>query len=273
MYIRPLLLLCFAVLSFTACNNSGGNSEGMEQFAQDAEFKDAHEQPEAIAYEGLGESVQFPTPDGRQAGAYRVAAANPSGKTLLLIHEWWGLNNQIRQEADRLATELGDVNVLALDMYDGQVTDNPDKAGELMQGIDEARAEAIVQGALSYIGETEKVATMGWCFGGGWSLRASILAGEQSKACVIYYGMPVKKAKELAPLKAEILGIFATKDKWINDEVVNDFAALTAATGKSLEVHWFNADHAFANPSSPRYQEAEAQKANEVALKFLRARL
>lgn len=245
----------------------------MGQFAEDEAFKDAHETPEAIAFEGKGAKVQFDTPDGAQASAYKVEAATPSGKTLFVIHEWWGLNDQVRQEADRLAEKLGDVTVLALDMYDGQVTDDADKAGELMQGVVEARAEAIIQGALNHVGETEKIATLGWCFGGGWSLRASILAEEQSQACVIYYGMPVKNAKELAPLQAEVLGLFATKDKWINDEVVNDFEALAAATGKSMEVHWFDADHAFANPSSPRYQEEAAQKANSIVLSFLKARL
>jgi carboxymethylenebutenolidase len=101
-------------------------------------------------------------------------------------------------------------------------------------------------------------------------LRSSILAGERGAGCVIYYGMPVEKASELAPLKADVLGIFAKKDGWINDKVVNKFEGLAKATGKKLEVQWYDADHAFANPSSPRYNEQAAREANKKTLVFLR---
>ena len=95
----------------------------------------------------------------------------------------------------------------------------------------------------------------------------------EGAGCVMYYGMPVEKAEELAPLQADVLGIFAKQEKWINEEVIGNFEALAKATGKKLDSHWFDADHAFANPTSSRYHEESAQKANAMALTFLKEKL
>ena len=104
-------------------------------------------------------------------------------------------------------------------------------------------------------------------------MRTSILAAERGAGCVMYYGMPVEKAEELAALQVDVLGIFAEQDKWINREVIGKFEALAKATGKKVENHWFVAEHAFANPTSPRYNGAAAQEANALALAFLREKL
>jgi carboxymethylenebutenolidase len=234
--------------------------------------KTPHETPEEIGYQGKGEMIEFPA-EGQAGLAYGIMTEEPSDKYLLVIHEWWGLNDHIKQEADRLFAELGDVNVLALDLYDGQATADRDEAGKIMNSREEDRLNAIIKGAIAFAGEEAEIGTIGWCFGGGWSLRASILAGEKSNACVMYYGMPVQDAKQLAPLEAPVLGIFAKKDGWINEEVIGNFENLAQATGKDLEVKWYDADHAFANPSSPRYNEAAAQEANQVALDYLREHL
>lgn len=276
-----LLLLCLPALLFLAsCSNAptGENmasekGDAMAKFTSDTEFRDAHEKPAAINYKGKGEMMEFRTPDGSMAKAYAIKQNPRTTKYLFVIHEWWGLNDHIKQEADRLFDSLGNVTVLALDMYDGQVTDNPDEAGKIMNALKPERAEAIINGALAVAGKDGEVATIGWCFGGGWSLRASILAEGRGAGCVMYYGMPVETAEELAPLNAPILGIFAKKDGWINEPVINKFVQLSKATGESIEVHWYDADHAFANPSSPRYNEEAAQDANKIALAFLREKL
>jgi carboxymethylenebutenolidase len=276
---NKLLLPFFflAVFLFVKCTDSAPkeNSEGdsMAQFATDTAFKDAHERPADIGFEGQGKMAEFPTPDGKTGKAYVLNTASPSNKYLFVIHEWWGLNDQIKQEAERLFGELENVNVMALDLYDGQVTDDPDQAGKIMGAIQPERCEAIIKGALAKAGTDAQVATIGWCFGGGWSLRSSILAGDEGAGCVMYYGMPVEKANELAPLKADVLGIFAKKDGWINEKVIGQFEGLAKATGKNLQTHWFDADHAFANPSSPRYNETAAQEANAIALTFLKEKL
>lgn len=245
----------------------------MAQFTKDENFKDAHEKPADIGFDGKGEMAEFATPDGSTGKAYSLKSTTPSNKYLFVIHEWWGLNDQVKQESERLFGELGNVNVMALDLYDGNVTDDPEKAGSFMKAIEQERCEAIINGALAVAGKNAKVATIGWCFGGGWSLRSSILAGEQGAGCIMYYGMPVERADEIAPLKADVLGIFAEHDGWINRKVITPFEGLAKATGKNLDVHWFDAEHAFANPSSPRYNEAAAQEANGLALAFLKEKL
>jgi carboxymethylenebutenolidase len=91
-----------------------------------------------------------------------------------------------------------------------------------MQAVKTERAESILKGALA-LSKGNKIATIGWCFVGGWSLQTGILPGNQAKACVMYYGMPEKYLERLSMLKTDVLGVFASKDKWINNEVVNQF--------------------------------------------------
>jgi carboxymethylenebutenolidase len=271
-----LLLLTLFLL---ACKNQNTNNietdkqDDMTQFADDQKFKEAHDQPEAIELKSVGKTISFPTPDETDGTAFAILPQEKTKKHLFVIHEWWGLNDHIKQEAQRLYDELDNVAVLALDMYDGQFTDDPDKAGQLMQSVTQERAEAIIKGALAFAGKDAEIGTIGWCFGGGWSLHAAIMAGQQGIACVMYYGMPVQNAAELAPIEADILGIFAQNDGWITPEVATNFENLAKATGKDIEIHQFDADHAFANPSNPNFDAEAAQRANALALDFLRDRL
>ncbi|MEM1320264.1 MAG: dienelactone hydrolase family protein [Bacteroidota bacterium] len=265
-----LLALC---ISCGEASTSKTEGEGMNKFANDKEFKEAHEEPTKLEYEEKGQWISFATEDGQEGKAYALKTEAASDKYLFVIHEWWGLNDNVKREAERYFEELSGTNVLALDLYDGNVADNREDASKYMQAVKEERANAIIKGALAHAGENAKVATVGWCFGGGWSLRSSILAENQGVGCVIYYGAPVEKADQLVPLKADVLGIFAEKDGWITPKVVSDFEALAKATGKSVKVHQFDADHAFANPSSPRYNEAAATAANQLTLAFLQDHL
>ena len=277
--MKNIFLFCFAMLSlslFTRCTNdkvAQQSGDAMAKFTSDANFAKAHEAPQAIDYQGRGTMLDLRTPDGGMTKVYVIKPAAWTNKFLFVIHEWWGLNDQIKREADRLADSLGNVTVVALDLYDGQVTTNPDEAGKIMGSVKPARSEAIIKGVLAFAGKDGQVATIGWCFGGGWSLRTSILAAERGAGCVMYYGMPVEKAEELAALQVDVLGIFAKQDQWINQEVIGKFETLAKATGKQVENHWFDAEHGFANPTSPRYNEAAAQEANRMALAFLREKL
>jgi carboxymethylenebutenolidase len=267
------LLTLVLIAGLFGCQSQQNQNDAMARFVKDQNFINSHETPTKINFVGMGKTISFPTADGKTASAYAIMAAKPSKKYLLVIHEWWGLNDHIKKEADMLADSLKNVNVLALDVYDGKVASTPDEAGKLMGGLAPARAEAIVKGAIAFAGKKAKIGTIGWCFGGGWSLRTSIMAGAEGVGCVIFYGMPVEKAEDLAPLKADVLGIFGKKDAWINPGVVKKFEDLAAATGKKVEIHLYDADHGFANPSNPKFDAAASKEANGLALAFLKKKL
>jgi carboxymethylenebutenolidase len=103
-------------------------------------------------------------------------------------------------------------------------------------------------------------------------LNTAILAKEQTAACVIYYGMPTDDLKALGQLESDVLGIFATEDGWITPEVIESFEDNMKKAKKTANNHWFEAEHAFANPSSPRYHEASAKKANALTLDYLKGK-
>ena len=166
---------------------------------------------------------------------------------------------------------------VAIDLYGGKVATNGTDARKYMGATDTALATSQLTTMANYLrthkDSTGKLGTVGWCFGGGWSLRTSILAGYHGVGCVMYYGVPVEKADELVNLQADVLGIFAKKDGWITEEVIGKFEDLAKATGKNVESNWYDAEHAFANPTSPRYNEEAAQNANAKVLDFLKEKL
>ncbi len=261
------------IVLFVACTQKSKNTDmGMSVFTTDKNFRNAHEIPKSIVYQEKGKMIKFSTPDGKEGMAYSLTK-DKAKATLIVIHEWWGLNDYVKRESDRYFDAIGNINVLAIDMYDGHVASTPEDATKYMNGVTNDRAEAIIKGALNHIANKMPVATVGWCFGGGWSLRTSILAGDQGKACVMFYGMPVMEADKLAKLKAPVLGLFGKKDQWITPDVVQKFNDVMIATGKSIKTKEFAADHGFANPSSPKYNEPAAQDANKMALSFLKEKL
>ena len=206
----------------------------------------------------------------------KAALALPSvqpAPAVLLVHEWWGLNDQIKSVAASLAT-AGYV-ALAVDLYDGQVATKPGDARKYMGQVDGAVATATLKTWMAWLRDHGSVAgglgTIGWCFGGGWSLNASLAA--PAEATIIYYGNVAKTAADLGPLKGPVLGHFATADGWINQAMVDGFASAMKAAGKSLEAHWYEADHAFANPTSARYDAGDAKLAWQRSLAFLKANL
>lgn len=160
--------------------------------------------------------------------------------------------------------------MLAIDLYGGKVTNDPKQAGELMQSIDQDKANAKLKAALDYLKSSDrKVATLGWCFGGGQSLQASLVDPDAVSATVIYYGELVADEKQLKTLQAPLLGIFALNDDWITPEKVETFTATMADLAKSIEIRSFDADHAFANPSSPNYHSDAAREAWLITDGFL----
>lgn len=277
------LLFTLALASISAFSFSqsccelvfASNDGNMGVFASDKAFIASHLAP--IVYKHTsevgGKMTEFSTLDGKKANAYFVKAKKNSNKWLFVYQEWWGLNDHIKRQADIFYNDLGgNVNVLALDMYDRKVANDASEAGKYMQGVVEARLENIVQGGLQFAGKKAKVANVGWCFGGSWSLKSAIIGGKQTIGSVMYYGMPVKDVEKLKILNTDVLGLFAT-EKWISKSVIEEFAANMKTAGKLLNYKIFDAEHAFANPSNPKYDEAKAKEAYGMAIEYLKKKL
>ena len=202
--------------------------------------------------------------------------ARPEGRTahagILVIQEWWGLNDNIRAMADRLAGE-GYV-ALAVDLYEGEVAETRDEASGLMRQSLE-REEALkdnLKQAYAYLtteGGASEIGVIGWCFGGAWSLRTAMMMGDRIGAAAIYYGRLVTDPEELSSLSAPILGIFGELDGGIPVETVREFESALEALGHDAKIHIYpDADHAFANPSGTRYNETAATDAWAKTLDF-----
>jgi carboxymethylenebutenolidase len=123
---------------------------------------------------------------------------------------------------------------------------------------------------IQYAGADVKIGTVGWCMGGSWSLQSAFIADAQAKACVMYYGMPERNKERLQQLKAPVLGLFAKQDKFITPAIVGDFETTLEKSGKTVKIKMYDADHAFANPSNPRYKKDDAEDAFNNAVEFLK---
>lgn len=253
------------------------STDKFAMFASNKDFNAAHPAPRRYVHvsEAGGKMITYKCADGKDANAYFIPAKKKTNNWIFVIQEWWGLNDNIKRQAEDLYRDLGNVNILALDMYDGNVATDRENAAKYMQEFKQERGDAIVKGALAYAGKSARVGTIGWCFGGGQSLLASLTAGKQAAACVVYYGMPVEDVNVLKTLNTDVLGIFATREKWITPEVVQKFEANMKAAGKKLTVKNYDAEHGFANPSNPMgaFDEAAYKDAYKNTLAFFQARL
>lgn len=277
--MKVLQLIFFLVLAISLAHAQDKASccqvnVSFTSLASDKQFRDAHQTPDAFTLkDAKGKMIKFKTKSGNEANAYFVESKRKSNKYIFVFHEWWGLNDHIKREADELNEKLGDVNVIALDLYDGKVASTREDAAKYMQSVNKDRAVEIVQGAIGFAGKDAEIGTIGWCFGGGWSLQASILAGKQGKACVMYYGIIENTPETFKELNAPVLGIFAEKDGWVTPEVYGNLEKNLKAAGKKVTVKSFNADHAFANPSNPNYDKQATKEAKELTIKFFKENL
>jgi carboxymethylenebutenolidase len=226
----------------------------------------------ARAAAGL-ETVTLKTAGGRSvSAALAVPAQTPAGG-VMIVHEWWGLNDQIKAVASELAA-TGFV-ALAIDLYDGKTARDPDAAQALMGGVKDAEATDTVTTWIDHLYGMKqvngKVATLGFCFGGGWSLNAAL--AHPVDATVIYYGRCDKSAAELKKLKGPVLGQFGNQDTFINPEMVNGFEAALKEDGIKNEIYRYDANHAFANPTGQNYDKEDARLAWDRTVAFLKANL
>lgn len=277
-----LLFVCLCA-SLTSLAQDDGNditichtspTEKFALFASNKDFIMSHADPLPYIHASeTGKMIAFKTTDGKDANGYVLMAKKKTSNWIFVFQEWWGLNDHIKREAEQLYNDLGNVNVLAIDMYDGKVTTAPEEAGKLMGEFKQDRGNTIVKGALAFAGSDAKVGTIGWCFGGGQSMLAALTAGKQTVACVMYYGMPESDVAKLKTLNSDVLNIWPTQDKWINKDMMDKFEANMKAAGKKLTIKAYDADHAFANPSNPKYNKEFTADAYKHTLEFFKARL
>jgi carboxymethylenebutenolidase len=207
-----------------------------------------------------GTTVSYPSKPGNGSGYLALPAGAGKHPAIILIHEWWGLNDWVRQQADRFAGQ-GYV-ALAVDLYRGKTTGDPGEAHELMRGMPEDRANADLLAAFDYLAKrkdvnAKRIGSIGWCMGGGYSLS---LATHEPKlaACVINYGRLVTDPKTIAQIHAPILGNFGGKDRGIPPADVEAFQQAMVKAHKSVDIKIYpNSGHAFMNPNNKEGYVAE----------------
>lgn len=180
---------------------------------------------------------------------------------IVVIHEWWGLNDWVKEEARKFADQ-GYV-VLAVDLYRGKVATTPDEAHEIMRGLPDDRGLRDLQAAFAYLSSrpdvnVDKIGSVGWCMGGSWSIK---LAVDQPKlaACIVNYGSLPTDAANIAKIKAPVQGNFGADDRGITAESVKTFEAAMKAAGKTADIKIYpGAGHAFENPNNKDGYRPEA---------------
>lgn len=295
---RLLLMLCLVLalvmtMALTACGepeqdsatepsaDAGEDTEYVERMADEhagdsTEPSPAVELGEVPPQPVLSEEVTYGRIEGEPLTGYLAYPESAHGGMpgLMLFHEWWGLNDNIRAMADKLAAQ-GYV-VLALDMYDDRVASDPAQARDYMQTAmaDRDRLNKNIQQAWKFMDEeigALSVTAMGWCLGGSLALNTALLYPASLDAVVIYYGHVTDTSREqLATLQMPILGIFGAEDRGIPVGGVKRFRDTLHELGKDATIVIYDdAGHAFANPTGERYQPEAAEDAWERTLKFL----
>jgi len=219
----------------------------------------------------MGTMIEFARPDkGGTKGYLAIAGQGRSG--VVVIQEWWGLNDQICGVADRFAR--AGYNALAPDLYEGRVTTEPDKANHLMTGLDFAGAthQDLRAAAQHLKSQSGKVAVMGYCMGGALTIAAALHVPE-FVAGVAFYGIPPKEFADPAKIRLPLQGHFANKDDWCTPAAVDDLERGLKESGLKHEVYRYEAAHAFANERSAAYDVACANLAWERMAAFLRAQI
>jgi|AntRauTorcE11898_2_1112593.scaffolds.fasta_scaffold00230_17 carboxymethylenebutenolidase len=221
------------------------------------------------------ETRDYATLDGEPVSGYLARPRTGSGPfpAVVLIHEWWGLNDNIRAMARRFA-DAGYV-ALAVDLYEGETAERPKRARSLMEQAMARtdRLERNIEQAFYYLDvmpSTNRIGSVGWCFGGGWSLRTALMFPQELDASVIYYGELETDRERLAPLDVPILGIFGSEDSVVPADTVREFGRVLTELEKPHEIHVYEgAGHAFANPSGENYDSDTAARAWAETTAFL----
>jgi len=218
----------------------------------------------AVTYKSGDETVQ--------AVLYAPAGKGPF-PALIVIHEWWGLNDWVKEQASKLA-EQGYVT-LAVDLYRGKVATTPEMAHEIMRGVPEDRAKRDLHAAFEFLAsqgsvKRDRIGAIGWCMGGGYSLDVALQESTLA-ADVINYGHLATDTQALKNINAPVLGLFGGQDQGIAPDDVRKFEASMKDLGKKIDVKIYDdAGHGFENPNNKNgYREADAADAWKRTVDFL----
>src|SRR5437016_7724328 len=206
----------------------------------------------------MGTMIEFGRPDEGRTKGY-LATAGQGRPGIVVIQEWWGLNDQICGVADRFAR--AGYNALAPDLYKGRLTAAPDEANHLMSSLNFPDAtHQDLRGAAQHLkGSSGKVAVMGFCMGGALTIAAAVHVPEAA-AAVCFYGIPPKEFADPAKIKIPLQGHFANRDDWCTPAAVDELDTALARSGAPYEIHRYQAAHAFANGRSAAYDLASAEE-------------
>ena len=229
------------------------------------------------SFGATGKSVSYKSGDETVQGMLYTPSGKGPFPGIIVIHEWWGLNDWVKEQASKLADQ--GYEALAVDLYRGKVANTPDVAHELMRGVPEDRATRDLHAAFEFLKsqsnvKKDRMASIGWCMGGGYSLDVA-LQEPTLTAAVINYGHLAVDADSLKNINASILGIFGGQDRGIPVDDVKKFEQTLKQLGKKVEIVIYpNAGHAFENPNNKDgYRPDDAADAWKRIVKFLESSL
>jgi carboxymethylenebutenolidase len=224
----------------------------------------------------MGEILTFPA-NGRAAEGYLALPSSGRGPGVIVIQEWWGLVDHIKDLTDRFARE-GFI-ALAPDLYHGERTKSPDQAGKLLMALNIAETAKDLRGAATYVRgrpdvQPKKVAVVGFCMGGQLALFGASEHPDVIDATVDFYGIHPKVNPDVSKLSGPVLAHFGRRDKSVPESAAQALVDRIDAAGKTVEAHFYDADHAFFNDTRPEvYDRKSAELAWRRTLAFLRRTL
>ena len=231
----------------------------------------------ASTFAAEGKPVSYKSGDETVQGILYTPAGKGPFPALIVIHEWWGLNDWVKDQASKLADQ--GYAALAVDLYRGKVATTPDMAHEIMRGVPEDRAKRDLHAAFDFLAsqpnvKKDRIGSIGWCMGGGYSLDVA-LQEPTLAAAVINYGHLATDTDALKKINAPILGLFGAQDRGIPPADVKKFGATLDQLGKKIDIKIYDdAGHAFENPNNKEgYREADAADAWKRTVDFLSSTL